>query len=511
MRYLYDSDRTMERLRQWAGAKNLITTSCFFWSPGSSIQKSQEGLLRSLLYEILLKNLDLIQHTVPWQWRSLELGGRALPLWTNNELFSALTNLVHYAESSTKIIMFIDGLDEFEGSEDIRTETIVLLKRLSKSPAVKVCVSSRPWPVFEDAFQHLPSLLLQDLTYNDIKLYVTSELGENLKFKMLQHQRPHDSSQLIIEIVEKAGGVFLWVHLVVRSLLEGLQNEDDVQDLQRRLRVLPADLDAYFKHMMRGLDEFYLEQANHLFQIALKAPSGKELTLLTYYFVSGKGFDLLPGVEFDRLNGEQIKENCEKMQRRLNSRCKGLLEVHYDTYTSNPFLVPTVDFLHRSVRDFLEFPDTITWIGRFSKYKYDKEIIYTSLCKSAVVQVKVLPLDVSVQESFIKLLLLCFSCALELEAFTGVAQTTILDEFDRAAASLWCSYGRSTSASSSVSSQWVDHVESNVVLYNNSVLSSQPSWNNTFLSLMIMAGMTIYVKAKVKENLRLLAKKDDHS
>ena len=53
MRYLYNHTLMEHYHGQWAGTKPLITASCFFWTPGAELQKSQIGLLRTLLVELL--------------------------------------------------------------------------------------------------------------------------------------------------------------------------------------------------------------------------------------------------------------------------------------------------------------------------------------------------------------------------------------------------------------------------------------------------------------------------
>lgn len=62
---------------------------------------------------------------------------------------------------------------------------------------------------------------------------------------------------LQIEIVSRAQGVFLWVFLVVRSLVQGLTNADRITDLERRLRSLPTDLETYFRHMLDTIEDVY--------------------------------------------------------------------------------------------------------------------------------------------------------------------------------------------------------------------------------------------------------------
>lgn len=49
MKFLADHDETRTRSRPWTGDKTLIVAKFFFWHAGTPLQKSQEGLLRSLL------------------------------------------------------------------------------------------------------------------------------------------------------------------------------------------------------------------------------------------------------------------------------------------------------------------------------------------------------------------------------------------------------------------------------------------------------------------------------
>ena len=91
--------------------------------------------------------------------------------WTNRELLTAFPNLIKKGQHSAKLYFFIDGLDEFEGDDATRVEIITLLKEISDSSRVKVCLSSCSWLIFADAFKSRPSLLLllQQMTYNNIK------------------------------------------------------------------------------------------------------------------------------------------------------------------------------------------------------------------------------------------------------------------------------------------------------------------------------------------------------
>jgi hypothetical protein len=150
-----------------------------------------------------------------------------------------------------------------------------LFLKFSASPNLKLCLSSRPWNVFSNAFgtDTTPKLRLEDLTRQDIRTFVTDKLGKDYRFQSLSNVDPR-YCDLIEEVVERAQGVFLWVALVVRSLLNGLIDDNSISDMQRRLSFYPSDLDNFFQHMMDGIEEVYKPQAAKIFQMvtAARAP-----------------------------------------------------------------------------------------------------------------------------------------------------------------------------------------------------------------------------------------------
>ena len=60
-------------------------------------------------------------------------------------------------------------------------------------------------------------------------------------------------------IVEKSSGVFLWTVLVVRSLMTGLRNHDTVEELRKRLDLLPPELDQLYRHMIKSMHPLFTE------------------------------------------------------------------------------------------------------------------------------------------------------------------------------------------------------------------------------------------------------------
>ena len=88
--------------------------------------------------------------------------------------------------------------------------------------------------------------MLENLIYSDIKEYVNLSFCRDPGFAELELRELEYASQLLEAIVQKASGVFLWVTLVVASFLAGLSNSDRVCDLERRLALLPSELEELY-------------------------------------------------------------------------------------------------------------------------------------------------------------------------------------------------------------------------------------------------------------------------
>lgn len=68
MKYIFTHPDTPRHLRTWAANSPLYIAGFFFWISGTKEQKSQIGLLRSLLHDILQQNPRLIPVIFSKQW-----------------------------------------------------------------------------------------------------------------------------------------------------------------------------------------------------------------------------------------------------------------------------------------------------------------------------------------------------------------------------------------------------------------------------------------------------------
>lgn len=190
LKFVADHEQTNRYLGEWAGSKKLITANFYFWNAATHrSQKSQPGLLRTILYQILRQCPELIQIAYPDQWVALSSDGKVLKesrdeLLTIPALLNTLRNISTSTASDTKFCFFLDGLDEYDGRPADIIELIDILKTFQN---VKTCVSSRPWNEFEDRFGNDSpwKLYMHDLTRDDIRLYVEDTLGKNARFRQL--------------------------------------------------------------------------------------------------------------------------------------------------------------------------------------------------------------------------------------------------------------------------------------------------------------------------------------
>lgn len=281
MKYVCDHKRTIEALQTWAKPHKLVTASFFFWSAGPLMQKSQAGLLQSLLYQVLLASPNLILKYFSSR--------PAKEPWTRKELFKALEKISHGTNGllSAKYCFFIDGLDEYGGDDehDVDYQKIVdLLQSLSKSPRIKIYVSSRSWNVFLLAFEgSCNQIAMEKLTIADMEIYVHDLLAQDKGFKRITASDPQ-CVELVPQIVERAQGVWLWVFFVVRDLLNDIKGREDFSSLVRRLNELPRELQKYFEEILARIDEFHIRDAATIFLVTVEAP--RPLPVLAFKFFS---------------------------------------------------------------------------------------------------------------------------------------------------------------------------------------------------------------------------------
>ncbi|KAK5955689.1 hypothetical protein OHC33_003330 [Knufia fluminis] len=318
----------VKRLEDDRESKRLVL-SFWFWEAGEDIQHNLTGCLRSLLWQLLLepKSRDLVFSKI-----------RTIPgrVWDRNRLQNALT--------------------------------LVLTALMGNR--IPVCISSRQEQLFEDVFATCPTLRLQDLNAGDIDEYVEKELLLNSKLHIiLDRDERHFFKD---EIRSKAQGVFLWVRLVVKSLLLGVTKRDDQAQLRRRLETFPSDLHKLYEYMLRrqGDDvEHYREEASLYLKLTLHREMGIiEFCLVINHRLRQRYLDQDTWWDMKTV---QKDLDCRRVMECISPRTAGLLEVprhrplicddppaydpRYEPLTEflREYQLYTVRFIHRTARTYI--------------------------------------------------------------------------------------------------------------------------------------------------------------
>ncbi|KAK2764189.1 hypothetical protein CKAH01_15795 [Colletotrichum kahawae] len=178
--------------------------------------------------------------------------------WDTDDLKEYIFETLRFAHRFYLILL--DGLDELSDPHGGMDELLIFLDNLMQHDRVKLCISSRPERSFEEKFSSGRRLRMQDLVFNDILNYTVQfleriGLTSNVPMK----------EAITTEILHKAEGVFIWVHLVLQSVRNGLQQYNETwEHIHERLLELPRDLMQLYREMWFRLGDNgdrYIKQA----------------------------------------------------------------------------------------------------------------------------------------------------------------------------------------------------------------------------------------------------------
>ena len=311
MKYLCDHASTKQLLEQWAGkisglqlrfhlnlngsrannrdkgTRQLVFASFFFWKPGSTMQKTLAGLIRSLLHDLLKACPELTRDIFPNYWERI----KSAP-WqvqpnlsiSDKDIRRAFSRIISDPSLYTNhcFCFFIDGLDEYEGThqEDPKTMVDMLTNWTKNAPTtVKICVSSREHNLFMNSFSENQRIRLHILTKSDMTSYVVD--------KLRHIDREEDQRILAESIVENAEGIFVWVTLVVKRLREQIENGASLETLQRELDALPKELDSLFDHILNSLADSDLKAAYQTFSMVIELKKYRPISHAVIILIPG--------------------------------------------------------------------------------------------------------------------------------------------------------------------------------------------------------------------------------
>jgi len=410
MKYALLHPKTQELLQK--SHQGLWTLIPFFFSDrGSSIQKTVDGLLQELLYQLLCHYEDLIELVISSSLRSIlpeisiksytfddqepgriswdlesiqnahnilkddiEPGG-ARRLCAPKVLKEALMAIVQQDKIPINVLFFIDALDEHHGSHIELVEILKCLSNVENSTTVriKLCLASRQESVFPGAFHKSPGFAIHEYTHSDIEQYVGDHVESALGVSIVTEDDQTQVKALSNEVTKRAKGVFIWVKLVVQELVEGIIDGSSISQLRQRLESIPMELDALYTRILEKRKPEHVFEMYIMSQILLC--SRKSVSLPSLMAITDLA---LPGIVVETTY-------THRMRQRLSSRSGGLLEIYeetddeetddeemgneemsnngpiqkqyehiYDLINDENDKVYTVQFLHQTVKSYLE-------------------------------------------------------------------------------------------------------------------------------------------------------------
>lgn len=314
--------------------------SFFFNARGKALERSTEGMFRSLLHQMasdVPKLPDMVQAMAMEEYAK-----ESWPLELLKELFS---EAIHHLTSTCRVNCYIDALDEADVEEDVRDLISYLEGIKSMKQPFSILFASRHYPnisistaqqlVFDNHQGHM----------DDVAVYVQG----NLKINDVRLK-----AETASEIIRRSSGLFLWAALAV-GIINKEADHGNHHRLKSQLQAIPAGVRAL-------LDDVLLSGDDSEYTLPLV-----QLVLLTYEPLGPEELYHAIMVATGHLNIVASSRNPYPVDSRmidkfLLSSSKGLVEVTGDVETSEQEVdknSPTsraqgkVRFVHESVREYL--------------------------------------------------------------------------------------------------------------------------------------------------------------
>ena len=129
-------------------------------------------------------------------------------------------------------------------------------------------------------------------------------------------------------LVQKAKGVFLWVTIVVKMIIEGTASADSWTTVEKILSMLPSKLKDVYQQMWNrySLDrEQYLQEALQLFQLLLRRGK-KDLSLIYVWIARSDAVRKGQLASHMKVDPEWLLQSCKDAYAQILTSTAGFLE-----------------------------------------------------------------------------------------------------------------------------------------------------------------------------------------
>ncbi|KAH7253370.1 hypothetical protein B0J15DRAFT_513590 [Fusarium solani] len=379
LKFLLQQLLLRSHLSRGLGNLRLLIVRYYAWNAGTTLHQSSEGLKRTVMSQALDLYPELTLKLAPRRWFLCQVlrTASSLPHWDTWEVERAFKALLSQCGKTIKLVLFIDGLGEFDTPpkdvvHQIREMTALCPTRL------KICVASRPCNAFNDEYGQGPVLKMHLVTHDGMINFVAGIFQENKAWAEHLALNPQATSQLISDIATKANGVFQWVSLVrlLLDLLTDGESPTQAVDIQQVLQDLPSELGALYEKIWARVQPNKLPMGSFMMRI-MRAVRGPVSFLTMWLVKSLKQCSVqvepysteLPPRYIDEFQTNTNAKILLKLQwkRQLVDCTKGILELNSE---GNGF----VDFIHRTAREWASNPETWGRICNASQETFDTHV-----------------------------------------------------------------------------------------------------------------------------------------
>jgi len=423
MKYVLTDDRTSKYLEKWAPtpANRLVKASFFFWRNGSRLERSEDGLLRSLLYTVLAQEPQLSPVLFPKEWAALysqmasdeDLPNPGLGAWRVEQLRDAIRILIKqeffgHEEMGLKVFFAVDGIDEYQRADGLESfgEILKFFKEeIGTSANAKALISSRPPEEF-GLLNITPQITLHERNHGDIATYLRKTLDSDSGFKTAQESNPAHAAAITEYIVgtSSSAGDFLWAVLAIKLVKTELRNGKALQQIFQVISTdPPLKLNGLYHALWSSIPQHVETEASQALRIMLVARDlapntsrgeQRDLTLadLTLGLGDAQMAVDLPIMPWSR-SEVLVRLRCNQLARSFTTVWPNFITSTSNggANQSNWHLDSGIRYCHRSVPEFLSSvlrvePETVSVPGK--TFTFCPRIAHL---KSAVHQLKITP------------------------------------------------------------------------------------------------------------------------
>ena len=378
--------QTILEAERYSRSRGVTVINFFFNARGTAIERSPTSLFRTLIHQLLntLKAKPVFDNPVLMEYRKRR-DTQTTVIWHLEDL-KLLFREMCFELGSTRIMVFLDAFDEMQdepgnsASEIMRYFDSIVLELAGVHNPLKLCIcfSSRPvslidvwWP------EQYVKFNMQDENRCDIKLYVDSVLQSLQRFTNEINFAPISKV-----IIARADGVFLWVTLVLKEILNEIQNATQ-EELEQRLHDIPTELSDLYRLLLKRIHTRRRTEALRMFQVALYANESLHVDEFRVALSVGRTPPFKSFEDMDQATS--VVKTSNRMQERLYAYTEGLLETRQTGFFQESRTIK-VQVLHQSVKDFLLSDEglEILQVGSRDDFETDAHSYLLRACISAI-------------------------------------------------------------------------------------------------------------------------------